>query len=198
LQISNNLPGIATFIQSDRPIDFLGDGFSRGIDVMAHKKWRTLILLANYTLSKNEYTFTDISNASFPSSNDHRHNLSINSSYKYKNWQWAINYHFRTSLPYTGFSDRDDHKDREISDIINNLRLPGYYSRLDASLSYNRSLFKNAIQFNGRLSIINLLDKENYESIEYRFVRDRNDRKPVKIENFLLGVTPQLTLHFSW
>jgi len=200
LQKTNNLPGISTLINSERPIDFFGEGFARGIDLMVHKKWKTLTLWTNYTLSKNEFTFTEINDEPFPTSNDSRHNLSLHSSYKYKNWQWAINYHFRTALPYTSIMDRNNMNPKGLPSQLNNLRLPGNYSRLDAAISYNRSLFNKAIQFNTRLSILNLLDKENYESIEFRLLKSRNggSTKPDKIENYLLGITPQLTFHFSW
>jgi len=208
-QITKNLPAVSTVGSSENVIDFLGEEFSRGIDVLALKKWRTLSVWANYTLSKNEYTFNDINANPFPAPNDHRHNLSINSSYKIGNWQCALNYHFRTSLPYSGkpevtyeYEDEEDEFDDVVLNYtnINNFRVKGFYSRFDTAVSYEGTLFKDKIKFNTRLAVINLFNKTNTESINFHLVRDETTGLPttVQIKKLLLPVTPQFTFHLSW
>jgi len=206
-QKTKKLPAISTMINSEDAIDYLGEGFSRGIDFLALKKWKTLTIWTNYTLSKNEYTFTEVSTDSFPAPNDHRHNLSINSSYKFGNWQCAFNYYFRTALPYSSKPTITyELEDGEFDDVeikyksINNLRIEKLYNRLDASLSYKGTLFKDVLKFNTRLSVINLLNKENAESINYHLAYDEKNNKlsTEQIKKLLLPVTPQLTFHLSW
>lgn len=208
LQKNKNLPGFSTNVESEDAIDFFGEGAVQGIDVLVHKKWKTLTLWANYTLSKNQYTFTDleIMKQTFPAPHDNRHNLSFNSNYKYKNWQCSIQYYLRSALPYssppTVYGDPDDDEDDIYLkyNTINDLRLPGLYSRLDAAISYNHSFFNNAIHFNGRLTLTNVLNKKNYESIDYHLAESEDEQqpKPIPVAKFLLPATPQVTLHFSW
>lgn len=175
LQKNKNLPGFSPNVESEDAIDFFGEGTLQGIDVLVHKKWKTLTLWANYMLSKNQHTFTDldIMNQTFPAPHDNLHNISFNTNYKYNNWQFSVQYYLRSALPYssppTVNGDPDDDEDDVYLkyNTINDLRLPGLYSRLDAAISYNRSFFNDAVQFNGRITLTNVLNKENYESINY-------------------------------
>jgi hypothetical protein len=75
----------------------------------------------------------------------------------------------------------------------NNSRLPDYF-RADASAIYNFQLSRN-IRANAGLSILNLTDRKNTLNKYYRV--NENDEIET-IENFSLGITPNVSFRVSF
>lgn len=186
-----------------------GSSITKGIDVLIKKRWSGLNTWLNYSLGNIAYNFTDISENTLIAPNDIRHNLSLIASYKYKDFQFAINTNYHSGLPYSRpdlvFNEEDPDAEPPFLYFLeyenyNNYRLSKYL-RFDLNLSY-RFKFKSAPNLRSEISftLINVLNRNNVVAREYYLVYDdeTSDYSLASIQKVLLDRTPLLLFRFYW
>jgi len=195
--------GISTSTQGfQNPYQFSGEIGSydvKGIELLINKKGDNYSTWLSYAYNKNDYTFDSIVPQSFPNNLDIRHTVTFASTYTYKDLKLSIGLNYRTGKPFTEPVDGDEGLDDDFVpprinfQSPNNSRLPDYF-RADASAIYNFQLSRN-IRANAGLSILNFTDRKNTLNKYYRV--NENDEIET-IENFSLGITPNVSFRVSF
>lgn len=179
---------------------FIGEGQTRGIDVLLKKSSGKHTGWLSYTLSKSTNSFPEIDRGNlFPAQNDRRHQLQLIQQYQLKNWSFALTYVFSSGRPYTDLSilglSTQDRRQLSAADRISYLE---DYHRVDIGVNYQFKLWKNQAELG--FSIFNLLNRQN---VKYRqFIFNSRDPNGLRSNNILgtelqmLSLTPNL--RFSW
>jgi outer membrane receptor protein involved in Fe transport len=111
--------------------------------------------------------------------------------YSAGNWNFSLVYLFSTGQPYI-VANRE-HEDQAVHQTFR--RLPNYH-RVDVSANYNFHLKK--VRFRLGLSIINLLDRQNYYDIDRRnFLFNNISYEETSIIKSQ-GITPNVFLQFRF
>lgn len=195
--------GISTSTQGfQNPYQFSGEIGSydvKGIEFLINKKGDHYSTWFSYAYNKNEYTFDSIVPQSFPNNLDIRHTITIASTYTYKNLKLSIGLNYRTGKPYTEPVEGEDGLDQDYYpprinyQSPNNSRLPEYF-RADASAIYNFQLSRT-VHANAGLSILNFTDRKNKLNKYYRV---NEDDEIETVENFSLGITPNVSFRVNF
>ena len=185
---SKNVKGLTSLTRgfnSNNQLDDYEQGTSRinGIDVLIKKKFNRIRTWLSYTYSKNDFTFPDLQDSSFPATFDQRHVLTWANSLKLKKYQFSIGLQFATGKPFS--NPAGIVVDELNYDSLNNSRLPVYH-KLDASVLYNFHLdMQKKIRARLGISFINLYNRDN--DIDKRFIID-NDNQNQIIEQSTIGL----------
>nr|WP_297782606.1 carboxypeptidase-like regulatory domain-containing protein [uncultured Allomuricauda sp.] len=198
-----NVDGISTSTQGfQNPYQFSGEIGSydvKGVEVLINKKGDNYSTWLSYAYNKNDYTFDSIVPQNFPNNLDIRHTITFASTYTYKDLKLSIGLNYRTGKPFTEPIEGDEGLDQNYYpprinyQSPNNSRLPEYF-RADASAIYNFWISRT-IRANAGLSILNFTDRKNTLNKYYRV--NENDEIET-IENFSLGITPNLSFRLSF
>ncbi|MBO0329039.1 TonB-dependent receptor [[Muricauda] lutisoli] len=198
-----NVDGISTSTQGfQNPYQFSGEIGSydvKGVEVLINKKGDNYSTWLSYTYNKNDYTFDSIVPQSFPNNLDIRHTITFASTYTYKDLKLSIGLNYRTGKPFTEPVEGDEGLDQNYYpprinyQSPNNSRLPEYF-RADASAIYNFQISRT-IRANAGLSILNFTDRKNTLNKYYRV---NEDDEIETIENFSLGITPNVSFRVSF
>jgi hypothetical protein len=198
-----NVDGISTSTQGfQNPYQFSGEIGSykvKGLEFLINKKGDNYSTWLSYAYNKNDYTFDSIVPKRFPNNLDIRHTVTFASTYTYKNLKLSMGINYRTGKPYTEPAEGDEGLDEEFFpprinfQSPNNSRLPEYF-RADASAIYNFSISR-AIRANAGLSILNITNRRNTLNKYYRV---NEDNEIETIENFSLGITPNVSFRVSF
>jgi hypothetical protein len=160
----------------------------------------------NYALSKVEFNFPEITENSFPASNDLRHNLSFINSFNWKEWNFSVSYQYRTGLrlsePVEVMVEIDNDTGDTYYEILYedlNAQKLNNYSRLDVGISYKK-VFDSGMKTEFAFSLINLLNRENIFSRNYGLGDFNEDDVPelFSTDKFMLKRTPQVLIRFWW
>lgn len=134
--------------------DFLtaGEGVSKGVELFAQIKERHFQGWLGYTFSNTEHQFDEIDNNDpFPARNDHRHSVSISTSYEFKSgWEFGINWVYNTGSPITlptqkyysptmptSFNSSGINNSVDLISSRNGYRMTPYH-RMDLSLTHSK------------------------------------------------------------
>jgi len=198
-----NVDGISTSTQGfQNQYQFSGEIGSydvKGVELLINKKGENYSTWLSYAYNKNDYTFDSIVPQSFPNNLDIRHTITFASTYTYKDLKLSIGLNYRTGKPFTEPVDGDEGLDQNYYpprinfQSPNSSRLPEYF-RADASAIYNFQI-SPAIRANAGLSILNLTDRKNTLNKYYRV---NEDDEIETIENFSLGITPNVSFRVSF
>ncbi|WP_437398050.1 TonB-dependent receptor [Flagellimonas lutimaris] len=198
-----NVGGISTSTQGfQNQYQFSGEIGSydvQGIELLINKKGDNYSTWLSYAYNKNDYTFDSIVPQSFPNNLDIRHTVTFASTYTYKDLKLSIGLNYRTGKPFTEPVEGDEGLDqgyyppRINYQPPNSSRLPEYF-RADASAIYNFQISRT-IRANAGLSILNFTDRKNTLNKYYRV--NENDEIET-IENFSLGITPNVSFRVSF
>lgn len=198
-----NVDGISTSTQGfQNPYQFSGEigGYDvKGIELLINKKGDNYSTWLSYAYNKNDYTFDSIVPQSFPNNLDIRHTITFASTYTYKDLKLSIGLNYRTGKPFTEPVEGDEGLDQNYYpprinfQSPNNSRLPEYF-RADASAIYNFQISRT-IRANAGLSILNFTDRKNTLNKYYRV---NEDDEIETIENFSLGITPNVSFRVSF
>lgn len=179
---------------------YVGDGYSRGIDFLAQKKYGKITGWIGYTLSETRYKFPVYGDKYFSANQDVTHELKAALICKMvKDFTFSLTWIYATGKPYTrpiGGYNLSTPNGGTLSFLVvdskNNARYPAYH-RMDFSTKYDLSFikeFKTSIS----LSLFNIYDKANvwYKDFSY-------DSTSGLVENNvnLLGFTPNVTISFQ-
>jgi hypothetical protein len=172
-----------------------GNGYTRGIDLMAQKKFGKFSGWIAYTLSETRYKFPVYGDKYFSASQDVTNELKVVAIYKIKKWTLSGTWVYSTGLPYTqpigGYVlTMPDGTTQSI--IIpgskNAARLPDY-QRLDMAIKYDINMGET-----GKGSIgFSLFNVYNHTNVWYKeFSVDETGLTETNVN--LLGITPNISL----
>ena len=151
-----------------------------GVDVLIKKRIKKFRTWLAYSLSRNDFVFEDISDASFDGNFDRRHSLNFSNSYTWSKFQLSVGWFYATGLPYTlpaGINTFLNDEEEEESELLfssqNDQRLL-YYHKLDASFIYNFFLDpEKKIRARLGIAVINIYDRAN--ELDKNFDLDETD-----------------------
>ncbi|MFV0417211.1 MAG: TonB-dependent receptor [Dysgonomonas sp.] len=179
---------------------YVGNGYSRGIDFLAQKKYGKLTGWVGYTLSETRYKFPVYGDKYFSANQDVTHELKMALICKMvRDFTFSLTWIYATGRPYTqpigGYTlsaPNGGNLSFLIVDGKNNARYPDYH-RMDFSAKYDLSAIKN-FKTSISLSLFNVYDRANvwYKDFSY-------DSSSGLVENNvnLLGFTPNITISFQ-
>lgn len=190
-------------------------GFSKGssrvigLDLLIKKRWYGINTWLNYSLGSAEYDFEDLSEKPFTAPNDIRHNLSLVTSYKYRNLLMSLTANYHSGLPYSLPALVPNTEDPDAEDPFlffleydnyNSYRLNPYV-RFDLNLAY-RFNFKLLAESKMEIScsLVNLFNRTNYVTREYYVDYNAMTReyRSSPTDKSLLGRTALLLLRIYW
>ncbi|SNR15722.1 TonB-dependent receptor plug domain-containing protein [Tenacibaculum jejuense] len=173
-------------------INDIGDYEVKGIDLLIHKKFKNVKTWLSYSYTKNDYIFENLNNAkSFPNNVDIRNVVSLDGTYTYKNFDFALGFNWHSGRPFTTPNGVSSTGNSINYDPPNSSRLNSYL-RLDASLNYNFKIGKS--KATAGVSVWNILDKQNILNTYY----DVDDGTISKIDNVSLGFTPNFSFRIQF
>ncbi|NET36052.1 MAG: TonB-dependent receptor [Cyanothece sp. SIO1E1] len=184
---------------------FKGNRLTRGIDFLLKKTVSSYQGWIAYTLSKTTLSFPAIAMGDpFPSQDDRRHQLKWVNQYRYKDWDFSLNYIFSSGTPYTDISLLGDlSRDRTTITPEERISYLEDYHRVDISANYNFMLGGRKARIGA--SIFNLLDRQNVKQRQYIFsiAETRAENVPafntvVGTELQLLDFTPNISFSYSF
>ena len=198
-----NVDGISTSTQGfQNQYQFSGEigGYNvKGMELLINKKGDNYSTWLSYAYNKNDYTFDSIVPQTFPNNLDIRHTITFASTYNYKDLKLSIGLNYRTGKPFTEPVPGDEGLDDNFSpprinfQEPNSSRLPEYF-RADASSIYNFQIGRT-IRANAGLSILNFTNRRNSLNKYYRV---NQDNEIETVENFSLGITPNMSFRVSF
>ncbi|RLD44222.1 MAG: TonB-dependent receptor [Bacteroidetes bacterium] len=177
---------------------YQGDGFTKGIDFLAQKKFGDFSGWLGYTLSETIYDFPIYGEDLFPASHDVTHEFKAVGIYKWKGWTFSATWIYATGKPYTeplgGY--QIEMPDGSVEDMIlvgpkNGSRYPNYH-RMDVAVSKSIKFGDMGI---GSLSF-SIFNVYNHQNVWYKEF-ELQEGQLIETDVTLLGITPNLTLSFS-
>jgi len=178
---------------------FFGTGTARGIEFLAQKKKGKVTGWLSYTLGQVQNKFPNLNKGkSFFANHDRNHELKLVASYKFGDgWTLSSTNMFASGNPYTAPMNRFALTllNKETLSYIhvenkNGFRLPDY-KRLDISLS--RKWFTDHGEFEGGLSLYNILNNKNISYRSYNL-----STTPIIASDItMLGFTPTIFINFQ-
>ena len=167
---------------------FVGDGITRGMDLIIGSGYRQYDTYLSYTLSSSKQRFNEIfKNRLFPSENDRRHQFKWINSITTGKLTWGLNAIFVSGLPYidiTNIQSNGNIRDTDPNSIRNRLRP---YHRIDLSAAYDFKI--GPIKSNLALSVFNLLNRKNVKYLQSVSTQVVANQIPV---NTILGTETNL------
>ncbi len=182
-------------------INAIGSYDVKGAELIINKTAQRYSTWLSYTYSVNDYDFETLTPSVFPNNVDIRHSLSLAFNYNLlDDLEISVGSIWRSGQPFTKPVEGNETVRNGNNTFVNydtpNSENLDTFVRLDASLSYKFELIKNA-QSSLRIGVINLLNRENNINTYYEV--DPNDTNlAIKIENKSLGLTPNVSLRFSF
>ncbi|MDR1808889.1 MAG: TonB-dependent receptor [Prevotella sp.] len=177
-----------------------GSGYSRGIDLLAQKKYGKLTGWIGYTLSETRYRFPIYGNGYFAANQDVTNEFKIVLTYKpIVDLTFSATWIYATGKPYTepvgGYTlstPNGGEMNFIVADKKNNARYPAYH-RMDLLAKYDLSFIKE-VKSSLSVSLFNVYDRANVWYKEFSY--DKSVGMTETNIN-LLGFTPNITLSIS-
>lgn len=177
-----------------------GQGYSRGIELLAQKKTGKYSGWLSYTFGQARNKFEVYSADYYPANQDVTHEFKSVNMYRTGRWNFSATWIFATGRPYTAplgsyTIDRAGTGTQSYLTISgkNAERLPVYH-RLDASVTFDFLRVNTRKIGSLGLSLFNLYDRTNIWYKEYEL---QNNTFLISNINYL-GFTPNLTLSIKW
>jgi ferric enterobactin receptor len=175
---------------------YTGNGYSRGLEIMAQKSAGKFTGWVSYTLATTMYHFPVYSSGWFPADQDVNHEVKIVGMYKHKRWDFAATWIYASGKPYTapGGTYSVTLLDGSTQNYFtttskNTLRLPDYH-RMDVSVNYHfYSEKKKDIGYVG-ISLFNVYARNNVWYKQFTVV----DNTVIETNVNYLSFTPNVTL----
>ncbi len=180
---------------------FNGNGYSRGIELLAQKNSGNLNGWISYTLGKAKNHFNEYGVGYYPANQDVTHEFKIVGLYKYKRWDFSADWIFATGRPYTAPSGAYtitllDGTTQDFFTVTakNSIRLPDYH-RLDISASYKLLMGRRSEKKRRELGSvsISLFNVYNHHNIWYKQFAIESE-EIIETNMSYLGITPNITL----
>ncbi|MFT4534396.1 MAG: ferric enterobactin receptor [Saprospiraceae bacterium] len=169
---------------------FVGNGVTRGMDLILGSGYGQYDTYLSYTLSSSKQQFEEIfKNRLFPSENDRRHQFKWINSLTTGKLTWGLNAIFVSGLPYIDITNvqlNGNIRDNDPNTIRKRLRP---YHRIDISTAYDFTIgsFKSNLSF----SVFNLLNRNNVKYIQSVSTSTQVEGNQVPV-NTILGTETNL------
>lgn len=171
-----------------------------GLDILVKKKIDNYQTWMSYSLTNNEFRFSEINGGSpFAGNYDIKHFFRWSHSYTLNNFKFSLGWNYRTGPPYTPLSSERLNNGALLVRLerTNTARLTDYH-RLDFSGTYTFNFDKKK-NWRGKLgfSLLNVYDRKNLLERIYElraFVADNNQIQVElqQVDKFSLGMTPNI------
>lgn len=184
-------PGQAKKVQL--PSKFVtGTGVASGFDLLLKYESQRFTSWIAYSHARSVRNFAEINhNEEMPAPFDKEHELKWTNLLNWKKWNFAGTWIYSTGQPYL----QSQSVDKTLTAIFTNNLLPDF-QRLDLSANYNIEIGKVRMKLG--VSVINVLNQENYNDI---YTRDFNfDTTTFNETTYVrsLGITPNFFLSFQY
>ncbi|MFD0963309.1 TonB-dependent receptor [Pseudofulvibacter geojedonensis] len=174
---------------------------SYGLETIVNKRFNKFNFWSSYTLSKSELLFKEIETNYFPSSNDVSHSNTTGVAYTVnKNLSFSFIYNVKSGKPYSIPEEGNETTQNGSFTVVNysNLnseRLP-HYSRLDASISFSKTI-KNKLKIDLKAGVLNVLNTK--QSLQRYYVVDESATNNIKEVNInSLQLTPNISIRATF
>ena len=200
----NNLTSLATgFDPTPQHFD-IGSSLSRGIDILAKKRWKKTKTWISYSLSSSTYHFKRFFDPDFRAPFDLRHVFSWVGQYNAGPFQCSLGFHISSGVPYSTMTDirRVIVNDRDlflpVFHAYNDKTLPPQH-HLNASLLYKIKPPEHSRPHTTiGLSFFNIYNQKNLFSREY-YIELFNMHPVIKVsDKEALGFTPNAVVRLEW
>ncbi len=179
---------------------YVGNGYSKGIELLAQKKTGNLNGWISYTLGKANSKFEIYSDNYYPSSQDVTHEFKTVLIYKLGRFDFSATWIYATGRPYTApegaytvtLLDGTKQEYYTVSDK-NSLRLPAYH-RLDLAASFRLISDRNKDLGNISVSLFNVYNRNNVWYKEFQIVNN----SIVETNVSYMGITPNISLSLKF
>jgi hypothetical protein len=160
----------------------------KGIDVLLNQKFTNLSTWASYSFSHNDYYFPELAPTTFRSNLNLVHVGSMGTSYKLKQFEFAVGVNYHTGRPYTTPVDGVNIVNNEIVYQSPNSSRLSNYARLDFSGRYTFALSRDVNGIFG-VSVWNVLDRRNAIDSYYRI---ESPEQISRVDRRALSFTPNM------
>ncbi|MBF4471523.1 TonB-dependent receptor [Flavobacterium sp. HJJ] len=173
-----------------------GDYEIVGTEILIQKKMNHFLTWLNYTYNNNNYNFADYEYPSFPNNFELTHTVSWAGIFEKNNFKIALGTKWSSGRPKTSpdFSRIDLSNPVLIYNKPNNTNLT-IFSQVNFSTTYKWKT-ANGIQYKAGISILNILNRKNEISENYRISSLSNSIE--EVETFSLQRTPNLSFRISF
>jgi len=177
----------------------IGNGKSRGIELLVQKKKGTTTGLVGYTLSKSDRTFASINEGkTFPYRYDRRHDFKFLINHKFSerfelSFDWVFGTGQATTIPLQTYVDGSGERVVVYSDR-NGFRMPVYH-RADVSMSFHKQ--KRKFSRSWIVGVYNVYGRQNPLFISLNS-HDINRATGLKQASFLAFPIPSVTYQFKF
>lgn len=184
-------PGQAKRVQL--PSKFItGTGTAKGLDLLLKYESTHYTGWISYSHSKSIRNFTEINlNEDIPAPFDKSHEFKWTNLFTFGKWNFSGTWIYSTGQPYV----RNQTVDNNLTALFTYERLPDF-KRLDLAANYNLKIQNVRIKLG--MSVINILNQENYNDI---YSRDFNfDTTTFNETTYMrsLGITPNFFISFQY
>ena len=167
---------------------FIGNGLTRGIDVILSSGYKNYDTYLSYTLSRSEEQFNEIfKNRFYASENDRTHQFKWVNTLSAGNFTFGLNAIYVSGRPYTDISNVGFNGDIRDLDPKVRLRRVRAYHRIDISSGYEFKIGK--FDASVTASIFNLMNTKNVKYIQSVSTQLNANQNVV---NFIVGNESEL------
>ncbi|MFV9550173.1 carboxypeptidase-like regulatory domain-containing protein [Algibacter sp. PT7-4] len=185
------------FYNNFQYLNATGSYNAKGVEFLINKTTNMYSAWLSYTYSVNDYKFKTLMPPVFPNNVDVRHSLSLAFNYHVlENVNVSVGGVWRSGQPYTKPVEGNETVQEGNNTYVNydapNSENLDDFMRFDASLNYSFNVsrtLKSSLKF----GVINLLNRKNVINTYYQ-VNPNNTNVAIKIENYSLGLTPNISL----
>ncbi|WP_431108378.1 TonB-dependent receptor plug domain-containing protein [Winogradskyella poriferorum] len=170
-----------------------GSNEVRGLDFIVRKRLNNFNSWLSYSFMNSDYTFSDLSEETFPSNYDIRHAITLGTNYTSGKLKVSAGLNWNSGRPTTTPVEANEISNGEINYNSTNSSTLKDYLRVDVSALYNFRL-SSATNANLGLSVWNLLNRENIINSFYRI----NDNDVTEVQQQSLGITPNLVFRVNF
>lgn len=178
------------FLNQYQFLDSYGNQKSSGIELLIHNKFKNIKTWLTYNYNNNSILLNELNNNYFRTNQDIRHTLSINSSIKINQFNFAVSGNWHTGKPYTSINAKEPLLSNNSINFNkpNSSNLDNYF-RVDLSMNY---IFNS----NNRLglSFWNLLNTKN--TLNTYYIKDQNNINTIHTNS--LNLTPNLSFRMNF
>jgi hypothetical protein len=165
----------------------------KGVDFIVRKQLNNFNSWLSYSFMTSDYTFNSLPENTFPSNFDISHAITFGTNYTLERLKVSAGLNWNSGRPNTSPIDGNEISNNDINYGATNSEQLQDYLRVDISAMYDFKLSRTTTANIG-LSIWNLLDRKNIINTFYR----RNDEVIDEIEQFSLGITPNLLFRVNF
>ncbi|WP_053991398.1 TonB-dependent siderophore receptor [Mangrovimonas sp. TPBH4] len=175
-------------------LNTIGSYFTKGIDFLVHKQFKSTSAWFSYSNSSNDYTFEEFNEGNdFPNNLNIKHALTFAGTYQMNSLKVALGVNWHSGKPITLPASIQDNSNNTIEYSAPNGSNLKDYLRTDLSANYTFKTSQTSHAIIG-MSIWNLLNRKNVVNTYYTL----NEDTVSKVEISSLGITPNVSFRVNF